>query len=80
MAKSSLPLLFAVLVGLCGCATHHDRIAPVREAFTPSAAQQDWAHRVLAAEASAGGGAFTVDGKMVDPPVLKLARQILSQA
>jgi uncharacterized protein len=22
-----------VLVGLCGCATHHDRIAPVREAF-----------------------------------------------
>jgi citrate lyase subunit beta/citryl-CoA lyase len=26
---------------------------------------------------AAGGGAFSVDGKMVDPPVLLLARQIL---
>jgi citrate lyase subunit beta/citryl-CoA lyase len=58
---------------------HPAQLAPVREAFTPTAAQQDWAHRVLAAEAAAGGGAFSVDGKMVDPPVLKLARQILSQ-
>jgi citrate lyase subunit beta/citryl-CoA lyase len=32
---------------------------------------------VLAAETAAGGGAFSVDGKMVDPPVLLLARQIL---
>jgi citrate lyase subunit beta/citryl-CoA lyase len=35
---------------------------------------------VLAAEAQAHGGAFSVDGKMVDPPVLLLARQILQTA
>jgi citrate lyase subunit beta/citryl-CoA lyase len=35
---------------------------------------------VLAAEAQAHGGAFSVDGKMVDPPVLLLARQILLTA
>ena len=67
---------FGFFAKLC---IHPAQLAPVREAFIPSAAQQDWAHRVLAAEAAAGGGAFTVDGKMVDPPVLKLARQILSQ-
>ena len=67
---------FGFFAKLC---IHPAQLAPVREAFTPSAAQQDWAHCVLAAEAAAGGGAFSVDGKMVDPPVLKLARQILSQ-
>ena len=67
---------FGFFAKLC---IHPAQLAPVREAFTPSAAQQDWAQRVLAAEAAAGGGAFSVDGKMVDPPVLKLARQILSQ-
>lgn len=68
---------FGFFAKLC---IHPAQLAPVRKAFTPTAAQQDWAHRVLAAEAAAGGGAFSVDGKMVDPPVLKLARQILSQA
>jgi len=67
---------FGFFAKLC---IHPAQLAPVREAFTPTAAQQEWAHRVLAAEAAAGGGAFSVDGKMVDPPVLKLARQILSQ-
>jgi citrate lyase subunit beta / citryl-CoA lyase len=67
---------FGFFAKLC---IHPAQLAPVREAFTPTAAQQDWARRVLAAEAAAGGGAFSVDGKMVDSPVLKLARQILSQ-
>jgi citrate lyase subunit beta/citryl-CoA lyase len=34
---------------------------------------------VLAAEVAAGGGAFSVDGKMVDPPVLLLARSLLRE-
>ncbi len=68
---------FGFFAKLC---IHPAQLQPVRQAFTPSAAQQDWANRVLAAEVAAGGGAFSVDGKMVDPPVLRLARQILSQA
>lgn len=67
---------FGFFAKLC---IHPAQLAPVREAFTPTATQQDWARRVLAAEATAGGGAFSVDGKMVDPPVLKLAHQILFQ-
>ena len=49
----------------------------VHQALAPTEAECDWARRVLAAEVSAGGGAFSVDGKMVDPPVLLLARKIL---
>jgi citrate lyase subunit beta/citryl-CoA lyase len=67
---------FGFFAKLC---IHPAQLATVRQAFTPSAQQQDWAQRVFAAEVAAGGGAFSVDGKMVDPPVLKLARQILSQ-
>jgi citrate lyase subunit beta/citryl-CoA lyase len=59
---------------------HPLQVAAVHAAFAPTAAQIEWAQRVLQAEAAAGGGAFTVDGRMVDPPVLKLARQCLAMA
>ena len=59
---------------------HPLQVAAVHAAFAPTAAQIEWAQRVLQAEAVAGGGAFTVDGRMVDPPVLKLARQCLAMA
>ncbi len=56
---------------------HPAQVAGVHQALAPTEAESDWARRVLAAEVAAGGGAFSVDGKMVDPPVLLLARQIL---
>ena len=56
---------------------HPAQVAGVHQALAPTDAECDWARRVLAAEVAAGGGAFSVDGKMVDPPVLLLARQIL---
>jgi citrate lyase subunit beta/citryl-CoA lyase len=59
---------------------HPLQVPAVHTAFAPTAAQIEWAQRVLQAEAAAGGGAFTVDGRMVDPPVLKLARQCLAMA
>jgi citrate lyase subunit beta/citryl-CoA lyase len=59
---------------------HPLQVAAVHAAFAPTATQLDWAQRVLQAEAAAGGGAFTVDGRMVDPPVLKLARQCLAMS
>lgn len=59
---------------------HPLQVAAVHTTFAPTAAQTEWALRVLQAEAAAGGGAFTVDGRMVDPPVLKLARQCLAMA
>ena len=56
---------------------HPAQVAGVHQALASTEAECDWARRVLAAEVAAGGGAFSVDGKMVDPPVLLLARQIL---
>jgi citrate lyase subunit beta/citryl-CoA lyase len=59
---------------------HPAQVAGVHQALAPTEAECAWAERVLAAEAQARGGAFSVDGKMVDPPVLLLARQILRTA
>ena len=56
---------------------HPAQVAGVHQALAPTDAECDWAQRVLAAEVAAGGGAFSVDGKMVDPPVLLLARKLL---
>lgn len=54
---------------------HPSQIAAVREAFRPSQADIEWARRVLAA--AEDGGVSSVDGAMVDAPVLQRARQIL---
>jgi len=55
-------------------------VAPVNGAWRPSAEELAWAGRVLAAFQASGGGVTTVDGKMVDKPVVERARQILSEA
>lgn len=54
---------------------HPSQIAAVREAFRPSQADVEWAQRVLAA--AEAGGVSSIDGAMVDAPVLERARQIL---
>jgi citrate lyase subunit beta / citryl-CoA lyase len=56
---------------------HPRQVAAVQTAFTPSAAELDWAHRVLDAVQRAGGAAVAVDGKMVDRPVKLRARAVL---
>ena len=58
---------------------HPDQIEPVNLAFTPDAARLDWARRVRDGFAqSPGAGVFTLDGKMIDQPHLKLARRLLA--
>lgn len=58
---------------------HPQQVAAVHEALAPSAAQVDWAQRVLAAAQASSQGALQVDGRMVDRPVLERARTILSR-
>ena len=58
-------------------AIHPKHVAVVNEAFAPSAAELDWAHRVMAALEAAGGGTARLDGKMVDKPHERLARRLL---
>jgi citrate lyase subunit beta/citryl-CoA lyase len=60
---------------------HPSQIALANEIYQPDEAQLAHAQRVVdaAAEAErAGRGAFVVDGKMIDPPYLLRARQIVA--
>ncbi len=57
---------------------HPAQVAAVTAAFAPTAAELDWARRVLQAQSEAGGGAFSLDGRMVDAPVLLLAQNTLA--
>ena len=59
---------------------HPRQVADVNAAFAPSAAELAWAQRVLAAFEAGAGGAFSLDGRMVDAPVLRLAQQTLAQS
>ena len=56
---------------------HPRQVAVVERALAPSEAEREWARRVLDASARAKGGVATVDGKMVDKPVMLRARAIL---
>ncbi len=67
--------------GFEGAACIHPSVVPVlNAAFTPDAGEVDHASRVVAAYAEAtakGTGAITVDGKMIDVPVVKRAENLL---
>ncbi|PBB14300.1 CoA ester lyase [Mesorhizobium loti] len=62
-------------------AIHPTQVAIFNEAFSPSAQELEWAHRVVAAQtdfSARGRGAFALDGKMVDAPVIRRAREIIA--
>lgn len=68
--------------GFVGATCIHPSLVPVlREAFSPTEAELDRARRQIAAAAEAakqGRGSFTVDGAMVDEPILIRARRLLA--
>ena len=62
---------------------HPDQIAPVQEAFTPGDEAIQNALRIMEAyekHQQAGWGAFALDGKMVDAPIVKSAARVLDRA
>jgi citrate lyase subunit beta/citryl-CoA lyase len=58
-------------------AIHPDQVPVINEAFTPSPADVEHAKRVVAAFGS-GAGVASLDGKMLDQPHLKQARNVLA--
>ena len=59
-------------------AIHPDQVAPINEAFAPSAEDVDLARRIVAAFDAVGGvGTVGIDGKMFDIPHLKRAHRTL---
>ncbi len=59
---------------------HPTQLAPVQDGFRPSAADLAWANTVLEARAPRGGAAVSVDGRMVDRPVMERAQRIVDDA
>ncbi len=62
---------------------HPNQIEPVQEAFTPTDSAIAEAQRVVQAaeeNQARGAGAFALDGKMVDMPLIKAAARVLTRA
>jgi citrate lyase subunit beta/citryl-CoA lyase len=70
-------------LGFVGAAViHPTQIQILNEEFRPSAAEVDHAQRVVTAYDKAlaiGVGAVTVDGKMIDVPVVERAKRLLER-
>lgn len=59
-------------------AIHPKHIGAINAAFTPSAAERDWARKIVAAfDANPNLGTFRLEGKMIDRPHLRAARRTL---
>jgi citrate lyase subunit beta/citryl-CoA lyase len=58
-------------------AIHPDQVAVINDAFTPSSADVEHAKKVVAAFAN-GAGVAALDGKMLDQPHLKQAKNVLA--
>ncbi len=80
-AQLGVDLAFARAFGfgakLC---IHPSQVALVHRLLAPTAAEIEWARRVVAAAEQSDAGAIQVDGKMVDRPVILKARAILDRA
>ena len=62
---------------------HPDQVVPVQEAFTPSDEAIAYAQRVVEtfqASQKQGKGAYALDGKMIDMPLLRNAQKVLERA
>lgn len=59
-------------------AIHPGLVPVIREAYRPTGEQQEWARRVVAG-ADSNSGAFAVDGRMIDAPLLRQAEEILNR-
>ncbi|MBC3479536.1 CoA ester lyase [Pseudomonas sp. SWRI59] len=57
---------------------HPSQVKVIHQALQPSEAEVDWARRVVAG-AESGAGVFTLDGQMVDAPVILRARATLER-
>lgn len=75
---------FAVGLGFDGkMAIHPAQVPVINDAFTPDAEKIDWARRVLDARDQAersGRGVFSVEGEMIDAPLIAQAEDILERA
>jgi citrate lyase subunit beta/citryl-CoA lyase len=64
-----------------GC-IHPGQVAIVNEEYTPGAAEVEYARKLIALDkeaAASGRGSFTLDGKMVDIPIIVRAQKLIAR-
>jgi citrate lyase subunit beta/citryl-CoA lyase len=59
---------------------HPSQIEPVIQGFMPTLAEVENAKAIVIADSNANGGAVQLNGKMVDRPVVLMAKLVLQQA
>lgn len=59
---------------------HPKQVALVKTAFMPTDQELAWAHRVIEADNNSHGGAIKLDGRMIDRPVVILAKRTVALA
>jgi citrate lyase subunit beta/citryl-CoA lyase len=65
-----------------GSCVHPALVQALNDAFTPPAVEVAYARKLIAADAKAateGRGSFSVDGKMIDIPVIERARRLIAR-
>ncbi|KKX25728.1 CoA ester lyase [Rhizobium sp. LC145] len=69
--------------GFDGASCIHPSVVPIlNECFAPNPEEVEWARKVLAANgenAAAGRGAFMLEGKFIDAPIVTRARNLLAR-
>lgn len=84
MEKVHAEALFGARLGYSGKQViHPNQVAAVNAAFTPPPEAVEQARRIVAAYeayAQEGKGAFALEGKMIDLPLVKAARRLLARA
>lgn len=58
---------------------HPAQVLPVNRAFAPTSIELAWARRVVDAAGAGEDGAFLVDGRMIDRPLLVRAQRLLAR-
>jgi citrate lyase subunit beta/citryl-CoA lyase len=64
-----------------GC-IHPGQVTIVNQEYTPTPAEVEYAHELIALDreaAASGRGSFTLDGKMVDIPIIVRAQKLIAR-
>ena len=70
----------AVALGYTATACIHPSQVPyIRAGYRPSDTEVEWARQVVDGSAEHGGGVFSLDGQMIDGPVLRQAEVVLAR-
>ena len=63
------------------CAIHPNQVSAINELLSPSIEEIDYATRVMKAlESNKEQGVFSLDGKMIDKPIIEKAKKVIKKA